>query len=916
MLPKHTMRKTLLLLGFVLCALISNAQYKAYTIQATVSLTTDSLLIVNGDTIGHFHSLGTDTIVDKSYIDALFTGTYVEFGDSVITFVTPAQLSDSLNSLPGGHDAVTLAASATNGGLSLVGQQIGFQAASTSLAGYLTSGNFNLFNNKLSYVSHDETLSGNGTTGSPLSADTSVVALRTWVESQNYVTSVYLSYDSLSDTPTIPEISNLAYGPGWDDNLDGASKNAIYDAIQSVGGGGATNLTYSATPDSGVVNSDTGTDATIPAGSTVNASLMLPEDKEYLDVVDDSLGVHRTAINTSISDISDLSDSVDVFRPLIDANTGKDTTGIYHTNRALLDAISASDLDSNFVSLHTDTLFLGADTLVEVTDIGDLVFSILKTDTLVIGGDTIINFDLDTTNISGLQTFVETHSIGSFTETDPTVTTYTKGLTSASALLTEIKTVDGSTSGLDADLLDNISSNRFVYGDDETANIHYTGDLNSITKSGFYYASGTSTNRPSGESDGYLITNQWANNANYQVQYFTPYDATKFYLRRKLYTGSWGSWVEVTGGSGSTTFIGLTDTPSSFTADKWLKVNSGGTALEFINSPITAVSGAGSVETSGTTSISVTLDGDLTTPGNSKYYGTNISGTRGWYSLPSGVGDMTKAVYDADENNTIDAIRGGTGQSGYTTGDLLYANSTVTLAKLNAGTSGYVLTSNGAGSAPSWQASGSSKWTDNGDIIYPTNSEDVRITNETPGLFFVDSNSDDISINVNNGTFYIYDDTNNNLLFSTQTTDGSIVLGDYGSGSITGTAAYNLQVASDGTIIETAVAGGSGWSYAVQSLSTTTPTLNANSGLNAKITLTGNTDITFSNLSVGMTGNLTVTNAASAYTLEFSGYTFKIAPSLNSSAGVITMSGSSAIDVLSWYYDGTYVIINGTLDYD
>jgi len=39
-----------------------------------------------------------------------------------------------------------------------------------------------------------------------------------------------------------------------------------------------------------------------------------------------------------------------------------------------------------------------------------------------------------------------------------------------------------------------------------------------------------------------------------------------------------------------------------------------------------------------------------------------------------------------------------------TTGDLLYASAANTLARLAAGTSGYVLTSNGAGVAPSWQA--------------------------------------------------------------------------------------------------------------------------------------------------------------------------------------------------------------------
>ena len=36
---------------------------------------------------------------------------------------------------------------------------------------------------------------------------------------------------------------------------------------------------------------------------------------------------------------------------------------------------------------------------------------------------------------------------------------------------------------------------------------------------------------------------------------------------------------------GSTTFTGLTDTPSSFTASKFLQVNSGGTAIDFVDNP-------------------------------------------------------------------------------------------------------------------------------------------------------------------------------------------------------------------------------------------------------------------------------------------------------------------------------------------
>ena len=48
------------------------------------------------------------------------------------------------------------------------------------------------------------------------------------------------------------------------------------------------------------------------------------------------------------------------------------------------------------------------------------------------------------------------------------------------------------------------------------------------------------------------------------------------------------------------------------------------------------------------------------------------------------------------------AINGGTGIGSYSVGDLLYANTTTTLAKLHAGSAGQVLTSNGANSVPTW----------------------------------------------------------------------------------------------------------------------------------------------------------------------------------------------------------------------
>ena len=51
------------------------------------------------------------------------------------------------------------------------------------------------------------------------------------------------------------------------------------------------------------------------------------------------------------------------------------------------------------------------------------------------------------------------------------------------------------------------------------------------------------------------------------------------------WNGSDYAWVAQTTDTNTTTFLGLTDTPSAFTAGKWLKVNAGGTALEEADPP-------------------------------------------------------------------------------------------------------------------------------------------------------------------------------------------------------------------------------------------------------------------------------------------------------------------------------------------
>jgi len=78
------------------------------------------------------------------------------------------------------------------------------------------------------------------------------------------------------------------------------------------------------------------------------------------------------------------------------------------------------------------------------------------------------------------------------------------------------------------------------------------------------------------------------------------------------------------------------------------------------------------------------------------------------------------------------AINGGTGIGSYSVGDLLYANTTTTLAKLHAGSAGQVLTSNGPNTAPSWGVSTTAapvtKTTD-----FTVTDDDVWLINDKSG---------------------------------------------------------------------------------------------------------------------------------------------------------------------------------------
>ena len=83
----------------------------------------------------------------------------------------------------------------------------------------------------------------------------------------------------------------------------------------------------------------------------------------------------------------------------------------------------------------------------------------------------------------------------------------------------------------------------------------------------------------------------------------------------------------------------------------------------------------------------------------------SISGTNIVLTTGAPVNSILVVLAYSNTLGTVTESLGGTNQTTYTTGDLLYASATNTLSKLGAGTINYVLTSGGAGVAPSWAAS-------------------------------------------------------------------------------------------------------------------------------------------------------------------------------------------------------------------
>ena len=94
-----------------------------------------------------------------------------------------------------------------------------------------------------------------------------------------------------NNPPTSAENISTGYSIGqWWENTTTGDKyfhktDGVWELLGAGGGGGATDLSYTASPTNGIVTSDTGTDAAIPLADGTNAGLLSPTEKTAISEI-------------------------------------------------------------------------------------------------------------------------------------------------------------------------------------------------------------------------------------------------------------------------------------------------------------------------------------------------------------------------------------------------------------------------------------------------------------------------------------------------------------------------------------------------------------------------------------------------------------------------------------------------------
>lgn len=297
-----------------------------------------------------------------------------------------------------------------------------------------------------------------------------------------------------------------------------------------------------------------------------------------------------------------------------------------------------------------------------------------------------------------------------------------------------------------------------------------------------------------------------------------------------------------------------------------------------------AISGALSINnaTSGGSAITIN-DASTTAKGIAQFNNTDFSAAAGVISL-----------------GTVSVAKGGTGLTSYTTGDLLYASSSTTIAKLAAVASGSCLVSNGVGAAPQWGSCGLSgsgidtkiaKFNSSGQLT-DTNLAETGTTNTT--LTYAGN------LLVNAGSTFT-----GNLLDLQLSAVSKFRVTEAGNVTVAGTLGITGAATLSNTLGVTGVVTANG---GIQSATATALDITANAASTWKTT-TG--DLTLQagsgNISLGTSTTLTNSTALSivagginqTLTLQGSGSGSVIAKSNTNSTNAFRIQNATGTDVLN-----------------
>ena len=397
-------------------------------------------------------------------------------------------------------------------------------------------------------------------------------------------------------------------------------------------------------------------------------------------------------------------------------------------------------------------------------------------------------------------------------------------------------------------------------------------------------------------------------------------------------TGVWNGTTIGTayGGTGLTTFTAANNaiysTSSSALTAGTLPIAAGGTGQTTASAAFNALSPITSTGdliigngVNSATRLAIGANGYvLTSNGTTATWAASTGGVSSFQTSLSGLTPSTSTTGAITLAGTLGATSGGTSQTTYSTGDILYASATNTLSKLSATTNGYVLTL--VGGVPAWAAStggvtsfsaGSTGLTPNTATTGPiTLGGTLAVGYGGTGLTSTPANG---QIDIGNGTGFTRTTITQGTGVTITNGVGSITVANAGvtsfSGGSTGltpstgttgaiTLAGTLAIANGGTGITSFGTGvqtalgqnvtGSGGIVLSNSPTLVTPAL----GTPSALVLTNATGLP---LTTGVTGTLGITNGGTGITSFGTGVQTALGQNVTGSGGIVLATSPTLV---------------------